>query len=291
MLSCDICSEFIGEKIYQCCKGHVFCNRCAIQMTVCPCCRADLPRTGIRNRALEGILGLLPRVPCIQPGCEVSLPFQEMSNHYNKCEHRATRCPLYRCSWSGKIVDIEEHIAEAHADEAINIGTTCNILLTDSRSLTIEAYTQTLICTRSGKYYIVGFWIIKGHDIAAAIIGTLTYIGASNEKLMGSMSVICPHTGYMLTCTKRPWTTSEDVLDAVRSRHNLVIDWGLALEIGNLAPTYREHDQMQRYPQASGLNVSISIGIEDIDDTGPHWDSPKDIIADLVERPQVDSDF
>lgn len=291
MLSCDICSEFIGEKIYQCCKGHVFCNRCAMQMAVCPCCRADLPRTGIRNRALEGIFGLLPSIPCIQQGCEVHLPFQEMSSHYNKCDHRATKCPLYTCSWSGKIIDIEAHMEEAHEDEAIDIDTSLDILLTNSRSLTIEAYSQTLLRARSGKYFIVGFWIIKGHEIASAIIGTFTYLGASSEKLMGSMSVIGSHNGYVLTCRKRPWTTLEDVLDAVKSRHNLVLDWGLALEIGHLPPVYREHDQMRRYPQASGLNLSISINIQDTDDNEPPGAETDEITVDFLERPRVDNDF
>jgi len=222
-----------------------------------------MPRTGIRNRCIEEVLALMPSLPCSHGICPVSVPFSEMRAHLAGCDHRNVQCPLYTCSWRGCAREVQEHVQSEHADDIVDMDDTISLLVGNPRGYTIDTYSQTLLRTPQGKLYIAGFWIIKGTEMPSTLIGTLTHVGTRTDGIVGRMTMFCSEHEHRIICERRPWNVFDNVNDSIRSRHNLTINWTFALNNGQIPPVFRDHDQLQKTPLASGLNIEVEIMVID----------------------------
>jgi hypothetical protein len=263
--TCEICSEFIGELIFQCPSGHYMCKNCITRLEICPTCRINLPRTGIRNRCLENILTMLPSIQCKEDGCNTRVKFTDMNDHYSRCEQRTVKCPIYSCKWNGKVINVKDHIEKDHSEGIVNIESDINILLNNPTGYGIDAYSQTIARSRSNKIFIIGFWVVKGADVPSSIIGTIHHVGVNTRNIRGAMCVNCESNDYKLTCQRIPWNILDNLVDSVKSKHNLYINWNFALLNGKTGPVFRVHDQLHKSPLPIGLNLSIDIIIKDQD--------------------------
>jgi hypothetical protein len=99
------------------------------------------------------------------------------------------------------------------------------------------------------------------------------------------------HYGCSFSCEKRPWTLTDDLQEVRRSNHNLVIDWGTALRIGESEPVYRDFDQLRVEPRTNSLDLPISLSISDT--SGEYHLREEDvepIVLELVDIEQQESD-
>ena len=277
---CRICSEFIGSSIFQCSSGHFFCELCAQRLDNCPSCRVTLPRGGIRSRGLEDIINLLPSILCPQEDCEIRLSYQELQKHYHICNKRTIVCPLSTCSWTGKACSIREHIETAHQDEIIDVDSNITFIVTNKDGYGIDANGERIIRMNKAmsncKYFVVGFWLIRGHCLPSSLITTVIHLGVNepNNEIRCISSVYYPQDNYRSSCERTPWHILDNITDICKSRRNLIIDWDLALRIGKVAPTFRNNDQLQRSPLTEGLNIPIEIEFNSQDNSTNNHECP-----------------
>lgn len=96
---CPVCFVPMAQNmIYQCSRGHIFCEMCFDKIDICGMCREKLPRTSQpRCRTLEFIrdIYLMPyiRKKCEFEGCDVMGPWLEMLEHEAFCGKRVFPCP------------------------------------------------------------------------------------------------------------------------------------------------------------------------------------------------------
>lgn len=95
---CQCCHEICCPPIEQCKNGHIACGTCMPNlrprehcMLRCPTCKTyDL---FYRNRKLEEVLSEIDiKIPCNNPGCSASIPYEEYSTHTETCAHRPITC-------------------------------------------------------------------------------------------------------------------------------------------------------------------------------------------------------
>ena len=120
-LECPVCMD-IGEQIFQCTDGHVVCGDCHPRCQgKCPTCRGKLPVPGIRNRALEGLLPLVPRACCFKHnGCRQIFKNDEEGkrSHEKKCAHKDHECAL--CDLKMPLDKLYDHWLTHPVQEALS---------------------------------------------------------------------------------------------------------------------------------------------------------------------------
>lgn len=258
---CPICTEFIGYPIYQCSSGHQFCHVCVKKINRCPTCRVHLVRTGIRNRSLEGILGCIPNIPCTQSGCQIEGTYSYLQDHNMKCSQRDVKCPLYGCTWSGKVANIIGHIEQTHMEEIFDItDDEVTLKLTNTSGQRIDINAEILIRMSPTKIFMLSFWVVKGYDTSNNIIGTATYIGTEiPEGLRVRMTLNLK--SCRIVCENRPWTLAHDMSTIMQSKLNLSVDWYVALTSGLTPPIYDDNDHLEMSPKPDSLNLPIHVQI------------------------------
>jgi hypothetical protein len=273
MTTCPICSEFIGMPVFQCQSGHYFCADCVRQLDHCPSCRVPLTRNGIRARGLEEVFSLLTSVPCSQRDCPIKKPFSEMAEHTSTCQYREIQCPLSECPWTGKVSDVYAHVESVHSENIVDINSEVSFVVGNPQGQAIDIRAETIVRTRSDKIYIIGFWMVKGQAIPSSIMCTTMHVGTEDISSVRSiMSIQSVKDECTLSCGRCPWATTYSVVEMLNSTHNLSLSWDTALCIGKNSPYYREHDQLKRYPQSSGLNLWVHVKI---------IDPEEDVIVDI----------
>lgn len=112
LLKCPVCFEPVYPPILQCANGHVFCSRCSPSLQDrCPLCRIAL-NPPIRNRCLEAVLASFS-FPC-RFQCRAFIPFDKMLDHEHSCLLRELPCPCAGCVWTGRDVELVEHLLGGH---------------------------------------------------------------------------------------------------------------------------------------------------------------------------------
>lgn len=114
-LQCPVCKFYMEPPIRQCATGHSICSRCFEQVHNCPYCRGPKGEK-IRNYSLEAIYGKLI-ITCknFYLGCDFSSVGKQISEHEKKCQYNSRSCMLPKCSWTGTIKKIKEHMYEKHS--------------------------------------------------------------------------------------------------------------------------------------------------------------------------------
>ncbi|KAL2301364.1 hypothetical protein Nmel_011935 [Mimus melanotis] len=81
LFECPICFDYVLPPILQCQAGHLVCNKCRQQLSVCPTCRGSLT-PNIRNLAMEKVASAV-LFPCkyATTGCSLTLHHTEKPNH------------------------------------------------------------------------------------------------------------------------------------------------------------------------------------------------------------------
>jgi len=219
---CNICFEFIGSTIFQCNSGHQVCSKCIRKSDNCAFCKSVLPKNGVRARSLEHILELIPRIPCIQEGCDVSLPLKELDIHYQTCKHRFVTCPLHNCSWTGKVSEVDSHFNQQHFDEIIDIPKwDINIHLGNPGGRPTDVYAEIILRTPSNKLFVIDFRVPRDMQ---SLVGTIVYLGIDNKGLIGTMSLEIEKQSVKLTYDKKPWTLVNPMSEIASSPYNFTID-------------------------------------------------------------------
>ena len=269
LITCNICREFIGHEIFQCSMGHIYCFNCARHLNSCAVCRSPMPnsgiRTGIRNRALERMLQFYENLPCLQEGCDIVLPFNELEEHYNKCEHRIVSCPSRTCSWTGKINEYESHIIDEHDDVHEIKSGKIEIRLKNPSSLTINAYAEQIIKFRD-NFFMWATWIIKGQRTPSSFTFSIIHLCPTTENTRTTIQISSKFNNCKFTCERSPWNLSDAIQDIRRSSHNLTIEWDVAIRIGQSGVLYRDLDQLKLEPKANSLDLPITLTFSDITD-------------------------
>ena len=270
LITCNICREFIGHEIFQCSMGHIYCFSCARHLNSCAICRSPMPnngiRTGIRNRALERMLKFYGNLPCLQEGCDIMLPFNDLEDHYIKCEHRIIRCPSRDCSWTGKINDYVSHITLNSHDDVHEIkAAKLELRLKNPSSLTINAYAEKLIKFRE-NFFMFAVWLIKGQRTPSSFIFSIIHLCGVSPNTRASIKISSKFNNCQFTCERSPWNLSDVIQDIRRSSHNLTLDWSFAIRIGESGVLYRDLDQLKLEPKANSLDLPITLTFSDITD-------------------------
>ncbi|NWS83524.1 SIAH2 ligase, partial [Toxostoma redivivum] len=116
LFECPICFDYVLPPILQCQAGHLVCNKCRQQLSVCPTCRGSLT-PNIRNLAMEKVASAV-LFPCkyATTGCSLTLHHTEKPNHEANCEYRPYSCPCpgTSCHWEGCLEAVMSHLMHAH---------------------------------------------------------------------------------------------------------------------------------------------------------------------------------
>ncbi|CAG9327356.1 unnamed protein product [Blepharisma stoltei] len=114
VLVCNLCYNDLYATIYQCKKGHSYCEACYNDNLDCNICRtAILP---FRNRVAEEITTEID-IPCKWKQCKEAWPFKDLANHERNCKYKAIQCSL--CN--GFVTFMPDKIVK-HAESAHNIA-------------------------------------------------------------------------------------------------------------------------------------------------------------------------
>ena len=262
---CRICSEFIGPMIFQCLSGHWFCETCARKLDTCPTCRGSIPRGGIRARSLEEVLRVAPSLPCVQEGCDLKLPFDDMVTHYYSCPYREVVCPLETCGWSGNADSIHEHVNEAHCDVIQDVPEDVRIIVRNVEGHPIQAGVETIVRIPSGKLFLIGAYILRGQPVPSSLVTCVMYLGVLTgaDPLTVTARVSSKIDTVELACSRKPWHILDRLSEARQSRRNLIIDIDLALRLGIDPPVFRANDQLRKTPLHDGMRLPIDISFDE----------------------------
>ena len=265
--TCCICENYLTPRIFQCLAGHWFCESCALRVDTCPTCRGSIPRGGVRNRFAELILHGCT-LTCSEPGCGESFPFNELTSHYDRCEHRRVVCPKDGCGWCGTVGDVTEHIESEHTEDIYTIADSVTVNLTNTNGLVIDAGGEVFLRTSSNQLFMFGAYMIRGHSCPHSIVFVVMYIGGRAAGIKALTSVSTDQDDVELSVERSPWCLIDDIGDVRKSRRNLVIENDLALRMGSAPPSFKYNDQLQRHPMNDSLNLPVVVKIS-VNDDGP----------------------
>ncbi len=266
---CGICENHLTPRIFQCLAGHWFCEHCALRVDTCPTCRGSIPRGGVRNRFAEMILGACT-IRCTEPGCGKSFRFSELGAHYETCEYRRVVCPRDGCGWTGTIGDICSHVEECHTEEIYTVTDNATITLTNTHGLVIDAGAEAFLRTDTGRIFMFGAYMIRGHSCPHSIVFVMLHVGGRIPGTRVLTMISTDQDDVELSVERNPWCLVDDINDVRKSRRNLVIENDLALRLGATPPTFKYADQLQRHPMSDGLRLPVIIKIrQDVDADDP----------------------
>lgn len=223
-LNCPICLDEMTGRIFQCCEGHHFCERCHDRFlrssNKCPTCNKPLPVVPFRCRALEG-LAQQYLFTCQWESGQAAQQADQL--HHRQFLHLRTKCPIRNCKhWCSADQMLDHLLSSLHADYVQEKDRMCTI------SLLVDAVFggDALAWHRRGAYLIDKVAMV--HSIQA-IKGNLqiklahltrqcwyevTLEGRSDYecKFKGKTSSLMDSTGTLLTipgqicqlCSKGP---------------------------------------------------------------------------------------
>lgn len=278
IITCKICQEFIGNKIFQCPTGHIFCIGCTRKMLSCPFCRISLPRThsisGLRNRALENILSKIDNIPCMNEGCDFKGNIHKLYEHTNSCLYKICKCPLYDCNWSGLLKDSVEHMHK-HTEKSVDITDKyLAINLTNTKGLVINALGELLL-KYNENLYVLSFTLLKNieglcitlQSFTTEDIKTQIVVEGKNKTISNTLNVsyITDETPY-------------------KNDNNVKIPYNTTLVMGKNGPKYSHNDQLEKEPLPESLDLDFLIFLE----PDKVIEESKTITIDLED---IDTDF
>lgn len=113
-LKCPICLNIAEDPYESTCCGQIFCGKCitSIGLNKCPICRSVkvLRRNTFARKLLDEI-----KVICIY-GCEAFVPISKMKEHRLNCNESIFKCTIDGCKYSGKRIDLGNHMLEIHSN-------------------------------------------------------------------------------------------------------------------------------------------------------------------------------
>ena len=116
ILQCPICLLVPNknEKVNVCDNGHMICNECRTQISLCPICRSD--KLEFQSPLLKKILDSLPsRCPNYDSGCQESFEDEEeRKQHKINCEFRKIDCMQLRCEEKVMYKNLLQHLRDSH---------------------------------------------------------------------------------------------------------------------------------------------------------------------------------
>ena len=118
MMNCPVCLELPREgPVPVCDNGHITCSPClrrrmeleGKERATCSTCRT--PMGDARSLLAKVILESLEH-RCNLDGCEAMVPFNELEQHEEQCEHRSVLCPGagQRCMDLVAFKDVKDHV-------------------------------------------------------------------------------------------------------------------------------------------------------------------------------------
>ncbi|CAG9316623.1 unnamed protein product [Blepharisma stoltei] len=91
ILVCTSCLGDLFASVYQCSKGHSFCESCHSEGVNCHLCKT--PILSIRNRVIEEITSEIA-IPCKWKQCKDAFPCKDILSHERVCKFKAIQCSL-----------------------------------------------------------------------------------------------------------------------------------------------------------------------------------------------------
>lgn len=148
-LECPICL-LIPRKppVYQCDNGHIICNKCHSNVSICPICRVRLRKT--RSLVSEKVLPLIiGTCQFTNHGCNVKLLNTELDDHELVCLYREIHCVDLVCEEKVSATKLIEHMHKNHAAD-FDFG--------DAKEGLIFVNTKSQLAVNEADYENEGFW-------------------------------------------------------------------------------------------------------------------------------------
>lgn len=114
LLECPVCAETMISSIYQCKRGHSFCEMCTKKLARCPTCKQAM--TNALNYALMAHSAQINH-PCKNKkvGCTFEGLLPQLRKHEKACFRYD--CPAKNCRFNGNKTQLLEHCMYYHEKE------------------------------------------------------------------------------------------------------------------------------------------------------------------------------
>jgi len=114
-LQCPVCLLVPRDiPIPACPVGHLVCQRCRVNVHICPTCRRLMLKDGT-NTLANKMIERIPH-PCKYSECQVKNYLKEIVKHEARCPERTIECPYLYCKKQVKITEFYTHA----------VASTCN---------------------------------------------------------------------------------------------------------------------------------------------------------------------
>ena len=177
MLTCSSCAQYFSPPIFQCWKGHNFCNDCKSSLEICSKCNLDFIKT--RNLSLE-IIATNFRYPCKyrSAGCIEKFRLKDLQEHQKMCLHQEIyECAIGKyenqnCCWRGTKSDIWSHVQKTHPMKIFYVG---NIECVIKNFNPHDSFMSTFLIKTQDEI----FWLYNREDKnTGKFMGAVQYIGS-----------------------------------------------------------------------------------------------------------------
>ena len=103
-LQCPVCLLVPREiPIPACPVGHLVCQRCRVNVNICPTCRRPMLKNGT-NTLANKMIERIPH-PCKYSQCHVKNYLKEIVKHEARCPERTIKCPYLWCNEQVKVAE------------------------------------------------------------------------------------------------------------------------------------------------------------------------------------------
>ena len=114
-LQCPVCLTIPRAlPVPACPAGHILCQGCRAQLSLCPTCRRPFPANSSLTNSIVG--GLIEKVAhrCRHSvnKCEVRLRLAEIIKHEERCPERTVKCPYVKCGQEVQLKMFHFHALE-----------------------------------------------------------------------------------------------------------------------------------------------------------------------------------
>ena len=110
-VECPVCLVVARKgPIYACPNGHVVCQKCKLELELCPICRTKMGN----NKSLFAV-DIIENIlhKCKFAQCEDLFPLgDDLAEHERNCKHRIVSCPCSDCDEMLALSDLSKHLGK-----------------------------------------------------------------------------------------------------------------------------------------------------------------------------------
>ncbi|XP_044974483.1 uncharacterized protein LOC123442490 [Hordeum vulgare subsp. vulgare] len=114
LFSCRVCSHPVKPPVFQCNVGHLACGRCLAELPDEQCQMCEHGGGFSRCPVMDDVV-LSSTMKCSYDGCQIYVPYHELSDHQRACPHGPCFCTETGCGFVGVPAALLGHLAALHS--------------------------------------------------------------------------------------------------------------------------------------------------------------------------------